>query len=425
MGGLSLLHSGDFHFGLERYGEPDPRGINSRVIDFERTLDRFVKEVLARDVAMAVLAGDTFHTRRPGPYELAVVARACRLMADAGTTIIVDPGNHDGMSTIGHADTHTLRWLDEVAHPNLHVMLKPGVTTLDVRGAQVRVAHMPYPHKRAFDDELAGVDPDDVVVEAGRRVENLIRAYADAAKDVNVPSIFVGHISVAGSVLASEQAMRMGWDVSVSAEAFDGFDYAALGHIHRQQRLSAKAWYAGSPDPHAFEDADPKLKRGFLHVTVEPGRDPVVEVVPSGHRKMGVLPLTQKPDGSWPSTGPAAWYADGPIIRVVLIATADRPPLGLTEDIVRDLRNKGASYAEVVVDTTQLPEQRARVDMRVHVEPSADGDDPANEQPTIGGFVGPSEALRRWLEANGQPLEPTLTVGNEIIGHVLARQAEQ
>ena len=53
-----------------------------------------------------------------------------------------------------------------------------------------------------------------------------------------------------------------------------GYDYIALGHDHRQMKYSAKAWYAGSPERWRFDEAN--LKKGFLIVDIEVGKEPKV-----------------------------------------------------------------------------------------------------------------------------------------------------
>ena len=54
----------------------------------------------------------------------------------------------------------------------------------------------------------------------------------------------------------------------------DGYDYLALGHIHRRQRLSARAYYSGSPLPISFDEP---AEHGVLLVELEKGEEPRVD----------------------------------------------------------------------------------------------------------------------------------------------------
>lgn len=420
---MIVAHVADLHLehvSAARYGALDPEsGANTRLLDFGDTLRRFVDLAVERPVDVAVLAGDTFHSRHPGPVALGILAEQLGRLQEAGIPALVLPGNHDGMNTVGWERSHTLRWMDALAIEGVHVLVKPGARVVQTKAGALEVASMPYPHKRAFDSQLSELDPDDRVVEAGRRVEAIVGAYAAGRVDAGLPLLFVGHLSVAGAALGAEQAMRMEWDAVVSSDAFAGFDYAALGHIHRQQRVGEKAWYAGSPDFHIFEDAG--QPKAFLLATVERGKEPIVEAVPSGARKMGLLRLRQNPDGSWPvpsggrsptpagATGPDAWYAGGPIIRLTLECATARPAPDEVAAAQRELLRKGASFAEVAVDASAVEEARARVDL---------------SDPETGGQVAPEEALRRYLMAQGAPLEPALTRGRELIALARTGAAE-
>ncbi|MHA1769143.1 MAG: metallophosphoesterase family protein [Candidatus Thorarchaeota archaeon] len=52
------------------------------------------------------------------------------------------------------------------------------------------------------------------------------------------------------------------------------YDYVALGHDHRQRKVSPKCWYAGSPERWRFDEAG--LDKGFLVVDIELNKDPKV-----------------------------------------------------------------------------------------------------------------------------------------------------
>lgn len=53
-----------------------------------------------------------------------------------------------------------------------------------------------------------------------------------------------------------------------------GYDYLALGHIHRRQRLSPRAYYSGSPLPISFDEP---AEHGVLLVELEKGEEPRVD----------------------------------------------------------------------------------------------------------------------------------------------------
>ncbi len=72
-------------------------------------------------------------------------------------------------------------------------------------------------------------------------------ARAGAPGDRAARHVIVGHAFVTGAATSeSERPLSVGGSGEVSHEVFDGFDYVALGHLHRPQRVSERVRYAGS-----------------------------------------------------------------------------------------------------------------------------------------------------------------------------------
>ncbi len=165
-----------------------------------------------------VLAGDVFEHNRLPP---AVVARAARLMADAGVPVVILPGNHDP------ATPDSVWRRGPLAEPaNIHIL---GVThddTVALDALDVEFwgrAHLDY-------DDMA---PIGVAPPRARRFR---------------VALAHGHYDPAP---AAPGRPRPGWlfgDAEIAAAAAD---YLALGHWNRAVRVGparAEAHYSGSPD---------------------------------------------------------------------------------------------------------------------------------------------------------------------------------
>lgn len=357
---VRLIATADWHLGLSRYSPPsDPL---MRLRDFEAAAHRFVDAAIEHKVDLAVVAGDTFHTRAPRPPELAAAARIFRRLSDAGIPTEVTTGNHDGPATVGDAGSHTLSWLEAVALPGINVRLTPG--THEVAGASVTT--LPYPHRRSFDQLRPDLAPEARMEEIGRFLSDTIEGMAQG----DLPRIFIGHMSVAGSALGAEATMRFGWDTVVSADAFAPFDIAVLGHIHVAQQIG-NAFYCGSPERVDFTEA--ALDKGFLLAEVERGKPPKVERIDSHPRPMVLL---DHPDGD------TADVAEGAIVRVLLGP-------GQRIDV------NGAGYTEYRFDQPERPvtEGARAIDADLDWE----------------------AALRHWLTLNGHEPEPALSAAKDLI----------
>lgn len=383
---VRLIHTADLHLGLRRYGF-------DRLDDFSFTLSRFVTAAKEHEADAAIFAGDIFDTRRPDPKALAVLTGAVAHLRDAGIYVIIVPGNHDGASAIADPASHTFRWMHQLAMPGVVVFTEPRQMVItDTRSGPLQVAALPYPHKRAFDLLHPELPVEQRIEAVGRAVDMLIEDFA-ARRDVSIPSIFVGHLSMAGAALGSEQAMRMDWDAVARADTLWPFDFAALGHIHRQQQVNEKAWYAGSPDYHIFEDYP--QRKGFVLAEVQPGVLPATLVRSSEPRPMVTLRIAQAEDGSF-TVDPDAFAAmrTSPLVRAVLECHV-RPTPDQQWRVRATLSAMGAPYVQVVVELAQQEDRAARVAL---------APDTADEK-----------LLEAFLTANDLPTEPALSVGRQLI----------
>jgi exonuclease SbcD len=74
----------------------------------------------------------------------------------------------------------------------------------------------------------------------------------------------------------------------VPAEVFDGFSYAALGHLHGQQTLASHLRYSGSPLPYSFSEA--AHHKGSWLIELDGEGSARAERVPApGYRRLSVL----------------------------------------------------------------------------------------------------------------------------------------
>lgn len=391
---MKLVHASDLHLITPRYAIGD-----SRLVEAKAILAKLLATAVEAKATLLVISGDTFDSRWVSPTVLHLLADWLADCAVAGIRVVIVPGNHDGMTTIGDPSTHALRWLAALHLPWVDVILEPGLfQTRDGDDERIDIWALPYPHKRAMDAQLPDVPVDERAIEVGHRIEEAIRTLA-IRPDPAIPFVFVGHVSILGAALGSEAAMKLGWDTGISSDVLAPFDYAALGHIHRQQAIAPNAWYAGSAAYLDFKDAD--TPKGFLVVEVEPGKPPVVQPVPSGARPMHDLTFEQAPDGSL--VGRLAVWRDEPIVRATIHATVERPRPEAIAGLVRALRDRGALLVKTVVDL-DLPIVEAAVQ---EVDPEADDTD------LLAGF----------LTEHGQPLEPTLSVGRTLISAITNAEA--
>ncbi len=118
--------------------------------------------------------------------------------------------------------------------------------------------------------EPAVAEADAVVAAApptgpGRRTHHRVldHALGQARSARRAPrSLVVAHAFVSGAETSeSERFLTVGGTAEVGIELFEGFDYVALGHLHRPQRVRAgddTIRYPGTPLPYSFSETHPK-----------------------------------------------------------------------------------------------------------------------------------------------------------------------
>lgn len=238
---IKILHTADVHLdsplrslALRNAGLRETVAAASRAA-FSQMIDR----ALSEEVAAILISGDLFdgreRTARTGAFLLAELDR----LAEAGIQVYYIKGNHDAENPI----TGTLD-------------LPQHVHVFDARGGKHQLAEDVWIHGVSFAESHA---PESL----------LPRFKAPVEGAVNIAML---HSSLAGAA---------GHDVyapcSVSDLAAMGFDYWALGHIHKRQIHAEAPWVVmpGIPQGRDIGEAGPK---SATLLTIEQGQIALSEV---------------------------------------------------------------------------------------------------------------------------------------------------
>ncbi|MGB4336968.1 MAG: exonuclease SbcCD subunit D C-terminal domain-containing protein, partial [Bacillota bacterium] len=109
---------------------------------------------------------------------------------------------------------------------------------------------------------------------------------AMAAVPPNARRIAVAHaLTYGGQTSGSERPLTLGGTGAVDAARFDGFCYAALGHLHRPQQITGTGCrYSGSLMKYSFDEADHAKSVS------------VVDIDGQGNASVMAIPLTPRRD---------------------------------------------------------------------------------------------------------------------------------
>jgi exonuclease SbcD len=240
---MRFLHTADWHLGRSFRQA-------SLVEDQAHVLNQLVDLAIRESVDAVVIAGDVYDRAVPPADAVALLDEVlARLVLGAGIRVVLIAGNHDSPDRVGFggrvAEKQGLAMRGALTH------LAPVV--FDDAFGQVALHPLPYVEP-AFARRLPGVEEASDHQSAVSSVMALLRAQWVPGQR----NVLVGHAFVAGgSESESERPLSVGGSGAVSAGTFEGYDYVALGHLHRPQSVgSEKVQYSGSLLKYSFNEVD-------------------------------------------------------------------------------------------------------------------------------------------------------------------------
>ncbi len=276
---ITCLHLADLHFGVEAYGFTNHEtGLNTRLEDFSRSLMQAVDYAIDWPVDLALFAGDAYKRNSPSPTEQReLVKHFCRL-ADAGIPVVMISGNHDIPVIAGKATSIDIF---RTVRPNRFYVfsnrptLEPPI--IETGKGPIAVACLPYisvSHLRNIPAyrEKKGEDLRNAYEEF---YHSVLTGMAEAVPR-EIPRVLLAHLTVHGAQFGGYRGSVLMTDeirILSSALATAGYDYVALGHVHRHQNLTTRSEipvvYPGSIDRVDFGEAEEE--KGFVIANVHRG----------------------------------------------------------------------------------------------------------------------------------------------------------
>ena len=242
---MTILHTSDWHLGAMD-------GERSLLEDQEFFIDEICGIIVNHNVDAVIIAGDVYDRAIASAEAIRLYDRAMtRICSELKTPVITVAGNHDGAERLAgcrklleSAGLHICGSLEQkltkVSFPDVEICLLPWITEEKVKSI--------YPDKK---DEITSLES------AYRVVTDQFRKEFDNGKK----HILAAHAFITNSETStSDRAAVIGYAPQVPASVFEGFDYVALGHIHKPQTVSEHVRYSGTPMPYSFGKEEKQAK---------------------------------------------------------------------------------------------------------------------------------------------------------------------
>lgn len=240
---MKVLHVSDLHIGKRVNGMSmlgDQRYILRQILDIAEK----------RQVSVLMIAGDVYDKASPSAEAVTVFDAFLTDAVAAGLRVLAIPGNHDSAERIAYAQG---------------LLEKQGVCLPPVYAGEVERVELEDEHGPVEFWLLPFLKPGDVRrffpdEEIGDDYSAALRAVLGAcAIDQGKRNIVLSHQLVTAYGTAPDRAddeIKLGGMDNVDVSVYDAFDYVALGHVHRPQRVGRDiVRYSGSPLKYSFSEA--------------------------------------------------------------------------------------------------------------------------------------------------------------------------
>lgn len=292
---MRILHTSDWHLGRNFGAQP--------LLDDQRAFLEWLRRLVADErVELVLVAGDVFDRAIPSAEAVETWRDFLVGIHALGAQLVAIAGNHDHFVRLAAYDglTDSSRIWVRGGHGRAGEVL-------EIEGADGPLAVVPVPFldpllARPLLEAAAG-PPDEggdpasagLARPGGEEVasgsgggpgpsphELVLRAALDRARPrvAGRRSIAIAHAWVQGGTQSdSERMLSVGGAGQVDASLFDGFSYAALGHLHRPQSVGEREQvrYSGSPLAYSFSE--------------EHGKEVVLLDMDAGGRRVHATPI--------------------------------------------------------------------------------------------------------------------------------------
>lgn len=259
---MKLLHLADLHIG-KRVNE-------FSMIEDQRYILTKILNIIDEEKPDAILiAGDVYDKSVPSSEAVEVLDKFINDIASRKIETFIISGNHDGAERLAFASK-----------------------LIDTTGIHISPAYNGNVDAKTLKDEYGSVNfymlpfIKPINVKQIFKLEENI-SYSEAVKiaiekmniDKSQRNILLSHQFVTGAEECDSEDLSVGGTEGVSASVYEDFDYVALGHIHKPQRVSRDTIrYSGTPLKYSFSEVN--HKKSVTIVNIEEKGNVIVSTIP-------------------------------------------------------------------------------------------------------------------------------------------------
>ncbi len=237
---MRFLHIADLHLGKQMNDL-------SLLPDQEYVLRQITSIAQSEQADAVLIAGDVYQRSSPQAEAMALFDAFVSRLARLGKRVFVISGNHDSAARISYFSSLVKAsgvYVTEAFDGALQSV------TLRDRDGEIVVWMLPFLRPSQVKRRL----PEEKIATYQDAVEAVLR---QTPVDPGKRNLLLCHQFITGCETSDSEERTVGGLDDIDAAVFDAFDYVALGHIHKPQRVRRDTLrYAGSPLKYSFSEAD-------------------------------------------------------------------------------------------------------------------------------------------------------------------------
>ncbi len=247
---MRFLHIADLHLGKQMNDV-------SLLPDQEYVLQQITSVAQGEQADAVLIAGDVYQRSSPQAEAMALFDAFVSQLVNMGKKVFVISGNHDSAARISYFSS-----LVKASGVYVTEAFDGALQSVALRDGHGEIVVWMLPFLRP--SQVKRALPEAKIATAQDAVEAVLRR---TPVDTKKRNILLCHQFITGCETSDSEEWAVGGLDSIDAAVFDAFDYVALGHIHKPQRVRRDTLrYAGSPLKYSFSEADHRKSATLVDV---------------------------------------------------------------------------------------------------------------------------------------------------------------
>ncbi|QDO90632.1 exonuclease sbcCD subunit D [Dolosigranulum pigrum] len=254
---MRFLHTADWHIGKIVHEQ-------SMLADQAYILEQLIEQVEEYEVDAVLMAGDLYDRSLPPKEAVSLVNQTLsRLINELEVPVFIIAGNHDSNERIEY-----LSGVAEAKQLYMEGTLKAYTRKVSLKEADIYM--MPYADHVLIRQALDQPEIRTIEEAVAAQVEQITSSDEFDRSRINMV-MFHGYVISGSRTLLeesdSERPLSIGTAEWIDQSIFDAFDYVALGHLHKGQKVgSNRIRYSGSPLKYSKSEAAHQKKSFIIDI---------------------------------------------------------------------------------------------------------------------------------------------------------------